>query len=112
MKSISLKYIGLFIGLIAVSFIFNSCEKEDDWGKDFEQNDQAPKIAKVFLEDANSSVTDRAVEFARWTDHSSRRRKLARSNKDIYQWIFVLLQSGIVEQYFNDRTNRPECTDD
>ncbi len=59
MKKISLKFL-LFVGCIAISFIFNSCEDNDDKG-----NSQNPEVTKVFLEDANSKVPDREVTFAR-----------------------------------------------
>ncbi|MDR2476106.1 MAG: glycan-binding surface protein [Bacteroidales bacterium] len=55
MKYFDLKYLSLFVALF--SFLFYSCDKDD------EQN--APEIHKVFLEDANSNVPDRTVTFAR-----------------------------------------------
>ncbi len=57
-----LKYLSCFVALLAIPFAFTSCEDED--GND-KQNSSAPEITRVFLEDANSTVPDREVEFAR-----------------------------------------------
>jgi hypothetical protein len=63
MKNINFKSllsILTFVGLAVFAFIFNSCENNDD------KAISAPvKITKVYLEDAQSSVPDREVTFAR-----------------------------------------------
>ena len=59
-NKIYLNYLLLF-GLIAALVPFNSCKDDNDNGGD----SSAPVIKAVYLEDANSSVPDRKVEFAR-----------------------------------------------
>ncbi|MCL1933152.1 MAG: glycan-binding surface protein [Candidatus Azobacteroides sp.] len=51
----------LFFGLIAAVFSFNSCKDNDENGG----NTSKPVINAVYLEDAQSSVSDRLVDFAR-----------------------------------------------
>jgi len=55
-----IKYLLLF-GLIAAIVPFNSCKDDNGSGGD----SSAPVIKAVYLEDAQSSVTDRKVDFAR-----------------------------------------------
>lgn len=63
MKNINFKSllsILTFVALAVFAFMFNSCENNDD------KATSAPvKITKVYLEDAQSSVPDREVTFAR-----------------------------------------------
>ncbi len=63
MKNINFKsllYILTFVASAVFAFMFNSCENNDD------KATSAPvKITKVYLEDAQSSVPDREVTFAR-----------------------------------------------
>ncbi|MDR3339214.1 MAG: glycan-binding surface protein [Candidatus Symbiothrix sp.] len=59
-RNIAIKFwtLSLICGCSFV-FLFNACENKDDG------NDSPVKITKVFLEDAQSSVPDREVTFAR-----------------------------------------------
>ncbi|NLJ20814.1 MAG: hypothetical protein GX429_06825, partial [Bacteroidales bacterium] len=63
MKNINFKSllsILTFVASAVFAFMFNSCENNDD------KATSAPvKITKVYLEDAQSSVPDREVTFAR-----------------------------------------------
>jgi hypothetical protein len=59
-NKIFIKYL-LFLGLIAAVVSFNSCKNNDNNGG----NSSAPVIKAVYLEDANSSVPDRPVDFVR-----------------------------------------------
>ena len=60
MKKLNLKYFLLLFGVIAVTISFHSCKDDNGGG-----NSSAPEIKAVYLEDAQSSVPDRLVEFAR-----------------------------------------------
>ena len=51
----------LLFGLVAAVFSFNSCKDDDENGGDKSK----PVIKAVYLEDAQSSVPDRLVDFAR-----------------------------------------------
>lgn len=53
-------YIGFF-GMLVLSILFNSCSSDDDDNVD----GGVITITKVYLQDVNSSVPDREVEFAR-----------------------------------------------
>lgn len=62
MKSLT-KYLGLTcLAFIAVGF--TACNDDDDYFKDDAQNSEIV-ISKIYLEDAESSVTDREVDYAR-----------------------------------------------
>ena len=60
MKKFNIKYILLLAGLFVTAFAFNACDdnKNDDSGTPM-------TINRVFLQDANATVSDRLVEFAR-----------------------------------------------
>ena len=59
-----LKYLSFFVVSLVLFFAFCSCEDEND---NYQKNSNAPKIHKVFLQDASSKVPDREVTFARLT---------------------------------------------
>jgi hypothetical protein len=59
MKRLIINRTVLLLGVFALIFIFNSCEKDDD-------GSSSPiNVSKVFLEDATSDEPDREVTFAR-----------------------------------------------
>jgi hypothetical protein len=60
MKKFNSKYSLLLAGLLVTAFAFNACEDDKNEG-----SDTPMKINKVFLENAQSSVPDREVTFAR-----------------------------------------------
>ncbi|MDR2621474.1 MAG: glycan-binding surface protein [Dysgonamonadaceae bacterium] len=62
MKYFKLKYLPFIVALLILPFAFYSCGDTND---DDSQNANAPAIHKVFLENANSTVPDREVTFAR-----------------------------------------------
>ena len=60
MKKFNIKCILLLVGLLVTAFAFNSCDDKNN------DNSDAPMtINRVFLENAQSSVPDREVAFAR-----------------------------------------------
>ncbi len=59
----SLKYLGL-ICLTFSAVGFTACNDDDDYFEDDAQNSEIV-ISKIYLEDAESSVTDREVDYAR-----------------------------------------------
>ncbi|MCL1938938.1 MAG: glycan-binding surface protein [Candidatus Azobacteroides sp.] len=65
MKNIILKNSWTLALLLCSVVLFNSCKDKDDWGENFKKNSSAPLITNIYLEDANSSVPDRKVDFAR-----------------------------------------------
>ena len=60
MKKFNRKYILLLAGLLVTAFAFNACDDDKDDG-----SNTPLKIKKVFLENAQSTVPDREVTFAR-----------------------------------------------
>lgn len=60
MKKFNRKYILLLAGLLVTAFAFNACDDDKDDG-----SNTPLKINKVFLENAQSTVPDREVTFAR-----------------------------------------------
>jgi len=65
MKKIILKNSWTLALLLCSMVVFNSCKENDDWGDNFKENSDAPKITKIYLEDAKSGIPDREVTFAR-----------------------------------------------
>jgi len=61
MKKLNLKYFLLLFGIIAVMLSFHSCKEINNGGG----NLSAPEITSVYLEDAQSTVKDRLVDFVR-----------------------------------------------
>jgi len=55
-----LRYLMFFVASLVLSVAFYSCDDDCDC-----ENSEAPVIHRVFLQDANSSVPDREVQFAR-----------------------------------------------
>lgn len=62
MKKNNSKYLLIFVEMLFLIFVFNSCEDKNESDK---QNANAPVVNKVFLQDASSKVPDREVTFAR-----------------------------------------------
>ena len=62
MKRMNLKYILILLGVMTMTISFNSCKDDNNSGGG---NSLAPTITAVYLEDAQSSVTDRKVDFLR-----------------------------------------------
>jgi len=61
MKKMNLKYLLLLSGVITMMISFSSCNDNNSSGG----NSSAPAITAVYLEDAQSTVTDREVDFLR-----------------------------------------------
>ena len=60
MKKFNIKYVLLFIGLFATAFLFNSCEDKNGDG-----SNTPITIKRIFLQNAQSTVPDREVDFVR-----------------------------------------------